>query len=294
MGRKRTRGERVFDGFNELLMLVVILVTLYPLLYVVFVSFSVPAQYMRFNGAFLLRPLGFSLSSYKAVFRNINIWNGYRNTIIVVVLGLAVNMALTIVGGYVLSCRKLMLRRPLALFTMFTMYFNGGIVPMYLMVKSYGILDTVWALVFPVAVNTFNMIIMRSAFEGVPESLEEAARIDGASQLKILISIMIPVVMPTIAVLVLYYGVSHWNSWFNALIYMRTRSKYPLQLILREMIIQNTSAATSAAGAADDEAMIEETIKYATIIVATVPILLLYPFLQRFFVKGVMVGAVKG
>ena len=294
MGRRRTRGECIFDGFNVLLMLVVIMITLYPLLYVVFVSFSIPAQYMRFNGAFLWRPLGFSLSSYKAVFRNINIWNGYRNTIIVVTLGLTVNMALTIVGGYVLSCRKLMLRRPLALFTMFTMYFNGGIVPMYLMVKNYGILDTVWALVLPVAVNTFNMIIMRSAFEGVPESLEEAARIDGASQLKILISIMIPVVMPTIAVLVLYYGVSHWNSWFNALIYMRTRSKYPLQLILREMIIQNTSAATSAAGAADDEAMIEETIKYATIIVATVPILLLYPFLQRFFVKGVMVGAVKG
>ena len=294
MGRRRTRGECIFDGFNVLLMLVVIMITLYPLLYVVFVSFSIPSQYMRFNGAFLWRPLGFSLSSYKAVFRNINIWNGYRNTIIVVTLGLTVNMALTIVGGYVLSCRKLMLRRPLALFTMFTMYFNGGIVPMYLMVKSYGILDTVWALVLPVAVNTFNMIIMRSAFEGVPESLEEAARIDGASQLKILISIMIPVVMPTIAVLVLYYGVSHWNSWFNALIYMRTRSKYPLQLILREMIIQNTSAATSAAGAADDEAMIEETIKYATIIVATVPILLLYPFLQRFFVKGVMVGAVKG
>ena len=294
MGRRRTRGECIFDGFNVLLMLVVIMITLYPLLYVVFVSFSIPAQYMRFNGAFLWRPLGFSLSSYKAVFRNINIWNGYRNTIIVVALGLTVNMALTSVGGYVLSCRKLMLRRPLALFTMFTMYFNGGIVPMYLMVKSYGILDTVWALVLPVAVNTFNMIIMRSAFEGVPESLEEAARIDGASQLKILISIMIPVVMPTIAVLVLYYGVSHWNSWFNALIYMRTRSKYPLQLILREMIIQNTSAATSAAGAADDEAMIEETIKYATIIVATVPILLLYPFLQRFFVKGVMVGAVKG
>ena len=294
MGRRRTRGECIFDGFNVLLMLVVIMITLYPLLYVVFVSFSIPAQYMRFNGAFLWRPLGFSRSSYKAVFRNINIWNGYRNTIIVVALGLTVNMALTIVGGYVLSCRKLMLRRPLALFTMFTMYFNGGIVPMYLMVKSYGILDTVWALVLPVAVNTFNMIIMRSAFEGVPESLEEAARIDGASQLKILISIMIPVVMPTIAVLVLYYGVSHWNSWFNALIYMRTRSKYPLQLILREMIIQNTSAATSAAGAADDEAMIEETIKYATIIVATVPILLLYPFLQRFFVKGVMVGAVKG
>ncbi len=290
----RTRGEKTFDIFNILMMLLVIIVTLYPLLYVLFVSFSVPAQYMRFHGSVLWRPLGFSLASYQAVFSDINIWNGYRNTIVIVITGVALNMALTIVGGYVLSRKSLMLRRPLSLITMFTMYFNGGIVPMFLMVKNYGMMDSLLALIVPVAINTFNMIIMRSAFEGVPESLEEAARIDGASQLTTLARVMVPVVMPTIAVLVLYYGVAHWNSWFNALIYIRTRSKYPLQLVLREMIIRNTAAATSTAGAADDNALIDQTIKYATIVVATIPILCLYPFLQRYFVKGIMVGAVKG
>ncbi|MDL2318984.1 carbohydrate ABC transporter permease [Eubacteriales bacterium OttesenSCG-928-A19] len=289
-----TKSEKVFDVFNVLLMIVIMIVTLYPLLYVLFASFSVPAQFMRFRGAVLWHPLGFSLASYEAVFQNINIWNGYRNTIIVVVGGVALNMVLTIIGGYVLSRQSLMLRRPLTLLTMFTMYFNGGIVPMYLMVRNYGITDSLLALILPVAINTFNLVIMRSAFEGVPESLEEAARIDGASQLATLVRVMVPVVLPTIAVLVLYYGVSHWNSWFNALIYLRTRSKYPLQLILREMIIENTSAATSSAGAADDNALIDQTIKYASIVVATVPILCLYPFLQRYFISGIMVGAVKG
>lgn len=289
-----SKSEKAFDVFNVCLMTLTIIITLYPLLYVVFASFSVPAQYMRFTGAFLYRPLGFSLASYEAVFNNINIWNGYRNTIIIVVLGVGVNMLMTIIGGYVLSRQSLMLRRPLTLLTMFTMYFNGGIVPMYLMVRSYGLLDSLAALILPVAINTFNLVIMRSAFENVPESLEEAARIDGASQLVTLWRVMVPVVTPTIAVLVLYYGVSHWNSWFNALIYIRTRSRYPLQLILREMLIESTSAASSSAASADDNAMISQTIKYAAIVVSTLPILCLYPFLQKFFVKGIMVGAVKG
>lgn len=294
MNRRATKPERAFDAFNVLLMVVVIVITLYPLLYVVFASLSVPSLFMRFTKAVLWRPLGFSLASYKAVFENVNIWNSYLNTVIIVAGGVALNMALTIIGGYVLSRRNLMLRRPLSLLTIFTMYFSGGIVPMFLMVRQYGITDSLLALILPVAINTFNMVIMRSAFEGVPESLEEAARIDGASQLVTLVHVMVPVVVPTIAVLILYYGVAHWNSWFNALIYMRTRSKYPLQLILREMIIENTAAVTSSAGASDDNALIEQTIKYAAIVVATLPILCLYPFLQRYFIKGIMVGAVKG
>lgn len=287
-----TKGERVFDWFNNFLMLLVIIVTLYPLLYVVFASFSSPAEYVRFSGKVLWKPLGFSLSSYAAVFANINIWTGYLNTLFVVIVGVGVNMVLTIIAGYVLSRRTLMTRRFLNLFCMFTMYFSGGIVPMFLMVRSYGLLDSLWALVFPVALNTFNMIIMRSAFESVPESLEEAARVDGASHLMILIRVMVPVVTPTLAVLVLYYGVKHWNAWFDALLYIRTRSRYPLQLILREMLIENTAAST--ASASDDSVLIEQTIKYAAIVVATLPILCLYPFLQKYFVQGIMVGAVKG
>lgn len=292
--RRETKGERTFSHFNNLMMFLIMVVTVYPLIYVVFVSFSVPGQYMRFTGTVLWRPLGFSLSSYRAVFANPNIWSGYRNTLIIVVLGVSVNMFMTILGGYVLSRRNLMLRRVLALMTLFTMYFSGGMIPNYLVVRDYGLGDRIWALILPVAISTFNMIIMRSAFEGVPESMEEAARIDGASQARTLVSIMLPIVMPTIAVLVLYYGVSHWNSWFNALIYIRTRSKYPLQLILREMIIENTAATASGAGALDDDVLIEKTIKYAAIVVATAPILVLYPFLQKYFVKGIMVGGVKG
>ena len=290
---KRSIGEKSFDTFNVVLMLLIIIITVYPILYVVFASFSSPALFVRNTSAVLWRPLGFSLASYKAVFSNINIWNGYRNTIFVVVVGVALNIVMTVMAGYVLSRPNLMLRRFLNLFCMFTMYFSGGVVPTYLIVKGYGLQDSRLALILPVAINTYNMIIMRSACENVPESLIEAARVDGASHLRILIKVMVPVLSPTIAVLVLYYGVKHWNAWFDALIYMRTRSKYPLQLFLREMIIENTAAST-ARSASDDESLTEQTIKYATIIVATVPILMLYPFLQRFFVKGIMVGAVKG
>lgn len=291
---KQSMGEHIFDIANVLIMLMLIVITLYPLLYVVFVSFSVPAEYMRYGGNFLWRPLGFSLASYEEVFRNPNIWSGYRNTLFIVVVGLIFNMVFTISGAYVLSRPQLMLRRFLSLFTLFTMYFSGGMIPTYLNVRNLRLAGSIWSLIIPVSVNTFNLIIMRTAFEGVPQSLEESAKIDGASQLIILVRIMIPLVVPTIAVLVLYYGVYHWNSWFNALIYIRKRELYPLQLILREMIIQNSAAASMNLSGSDDNAMISETIKYATIVVATVPILCLYPLLQRFFVKGVMVGAVKG
>ena len=291
---KQSMGEQIFDIVNVLIMVVLVIITLYPLLYLLFVSFSVPGEYMRYGGNLLWRPLGFSLASYQEVFRNPNIWSGYRNTLFIVVVGLTFNMVFTISGAYVLSRPQLMLRRFLSLFTLFTMYFSGGMVPTYLNVRNLGLAGSIWSLIIPVSVNTFNLIIMRTAFEGVPQSLEESAKIDGASQLTILVRIMIPLVVPTIAVLVLYYGVFHWNSWFNALIYIRKRELYPLQLILREMIIQNSAAASMNLSAADDSAMIGETIKYATIVVATAPILCLYPLLQRFFVKGVMVGAVKG
>ena len=292
---RRSTGEFFFDTFNVLFMIVLVTITLYPLLYVVFVSFSVPAQYMRFGGQLLWHPLGFSFSSYNVVFKNPNIWSGYRNTLFVVVVGLVFNMAFTILGAYVLSRRQLMLRRFLSLMTIFTMYFSGGIIPAYLNVRNLGLAGSLWALIVPAAVSTFNLIIMRTAFESIPESLEESAKIDGAPQIVILVRIMLPLVIPTVAVLILYYGVSHWNSWFQALIFIRKRELYPLQLILREMIIQGSSAMTmSLSTSGDDEAFIVETIKYSTIVVATVPILILYPFLQRFFVKGVMVGAVKG
>lgn len=288
-------GEKIYNVINVILMVLLIIITVYPLLYVLFVSFSIPSEYMRFGGRLLFYPLGISLESYKSVFKNPNILSGYKNTIFVVIVGTALNLFMTILGSYVLSREKLMLRRFLSLFTLFTMYFQGGMIPMYMSVKSLKLTGSLWALIFPVAISTFNMIILRTAFEGVPKSLEESARIDGATQFTVLMRIMLPLVKPTLAVLVLYYGVSHWNSWFNALIYLNKRETYPLQLILREMIIQNSSSFTRGLSTAgDDDAMIAETIKYATIVVSTAPILCLYPFLQKYFVKGVMIGAVKG
>ncbi len=292
---RESLGERIFNVLNILGMCFLVIVTLYPLLYVVFVSFSVPSEYMRYTGNLLFRPIGFSLTSYRVVFRNSGIWTGYKNTLFVVAVGTLLNMIMTIAGAYVLSRRQLGLRRFLTLMTLFTRYFSGGMIPTYLIVRNIGLYGSLWALIIPAAINTFNLIIMRTAFETVPDSLEESAKIDGAAQLTILIRIMVPLVVPTIAVLVLYYGVSHWNSWFGAMLYIRKRELYPLQLLLREMIIQNTvSMERSLSTSGDDDAFISETIKYSTIVVVTLPILLLYPFLQRYFVKGVMVGAVKG
>ena len=175
-----------------------------------------------------------------------------------------------------------------------TMYFSGGLIPFFLTVRSLKLDNTLWALIIPTAISTFNMIIMRTAFASVPDSLEESAKLDGAGHIRILVKIMVPLVFPTIAVLILYYSVGHWNSWFNAMVFLRDRSKYPLQLILREILIQNSMENMTMGVEMDDKEMISETIKYAVIIVSTLPILCLYPFIQKYFVKGVMIGAVKG
>lgn len=291
--RKMTKGEKIFNVFNVLILLALVLVTLYPVLYVIFVSFSEPMKFMKNTESFLLGPVGFSLKSYEFVFKYGTIWSGYLNTIFVVVVGTSINMVLTIGAAYVLSRRQLGARKFLTVAILFTRYFSGGLIPSFLIVRNIGLMNSLWALILPVAVNTFNLVIMRTAFDGVPESMEESAKLDGANQLTILVKIMVPLVVPTIAVLILYYGVYHWNSWFNAHLYIRKRNKYPLQLILRELIIQNSSA-NDVGLSSDDDAFLSETIKYSTIVISTIPILLLYPFLQKYFVKGVMVGAVKG
>lgn len=291
--RKMTKGEKAFQVFDILLMTLLIIVTLYPVMYVLFVSFSEPMAYMRNSNRFLLGPVGFSLKSYQFVFKYGTIWTGYLNTIFIVVVGTSINMVLTIAAAYVLSRRQLGARKFLTIAIMFTRYFSGGMIPSFLIVRNLGLMNNLWALILPVAVNTFNLVIMRTAFDGVPESMEESAKLDGANQLTILVKIMVPLVVPTIAVLVLYYGVYHWNSWFNAMLYIHKREKYPLQMILRELIIENSSA-NDVGLTGDDDAFLSETIKYSTIVISTIPILLLYPFLQKYFVKGVMVGAVKG
>jgi putative aldouronate transport system permease protein len=293
MRYRKSLGESTFDVFNASLMIILMLVTVYPFYYVLCASFSAPSELVRARG-FFLRPQGFSTAAYAMVFSNEMIRIGYLNTIIYVVGGTAVNLLLTSLGAYALSRTNLMGRDLFMFMIVFTMFFSGGLIPTFLLVKSLGLIDRRLAMIIPPAVNTWNLIIMRTGFQQVPVSLEESAKIDGANDLVILFRIYYPVSLPIVAVMILFYSVYHWNAFFHAMIYLRTRTLYPLQLILREILIaSSTDHMLTASGIVDDREPIGETIKFATVIVTTVPILLAYPFLQRYFVKGVMVGAIK-
>ena len=290
---KESIGERIFNFINIFFMILLMIVTIYPLLYVVFASLSNPMQLMAHQGL-LLKPLGFTLGSFYKVFQNPNIISGYKNTLFVVFVGVAVNIFMTSIGAYFLSRKKALWVRPITILIVITMFINGGLIPFFLTVKALHLDKTLWALIIPTAINTYNMIIMRTAFSAIPDEMEESAIIDGAGHFTILFRIMIPLAMPTIAVMILYYGVHHWNAWFHAMIFLRSREMFPLQLILREILIQNDTTYMTVNSATGEEAMISETVKYAVIVVATLPILALYPFLQRYFVKGVMIGSLKG
>lgn len=294
MVQKRSAGEIVFDIFNVLFMLLLVFVTLYPLYYVAMCSISDSGQLMGSRGMMLL-PKGFSLAAYQAVFSNPNILSGYRTTLIVVVFGTAISVMMTAIAAFLITRKQFAIRKVMAYMMVFTMFFTGGMIPTYLMVYKWLHLgNTLWALILPTAISTYNMIIMKSNFESLPDSLEEAAKIDGANDITVLFRIILPLSLPIIAVMILFYGVAQWNSWFQAMLYIRDRSKYPLQLILREVLLMNDTSGMGATAAAGDQYMLGESIKYATIMVATVPILFVYPFIQKYFVKGIMVGAVKG
>lgn len=291
---RRTAGETAFQALDIVLMVLMMAVCLYPFLYVAFASVSLPERIVAHRGI-LLAPLGFSASAYEAVFRNPNILTGYQNTLIVLVAGTTLNVLLTAFGAYGLSRHQFGLRNIVMFAIVFTMMFSGGLIPLYLQVSSLKLVDTRWALILPSAISAWNLVIMRTYFQGLPDSLEESARIDGATDWRILFQIILPLAMPVVAVMILFYGVHHWNSWFHAMIFLRNRGLYPLQIILREILIANdTLSMTQSAAASVDMEQIGETIKYATIIVATLPILVIYPALQKYFMKGVLIGAIKG
>ncbi|WP_257345928.1 carbohydrate ABC transporter permease [Pseudalkalibacillus decolorationis] len=292
MKMKQSLGERTFDFVNTLLMLILILATLYPFLYVLFASVSDPGLLAK-NRGILLAPLDFSLKAYELVFNNAMIMIGYANTLFYVVVGTAINIFLTSLGAYALSRRNVMLKKPIMMMIVFTMFFSGGLIPTYLLIGDLGMMDTRWALIIPNAMSVWNLIIMRTAFQGIPESLEESARMDGANDFTILFRIILPLSLPVLAVMVLFYAVGHWNSYFSAMIYLRDRDLFPLQLVLREILITNSTDNFITGVGGGDRYPVGETVKYATIIVATLPILLLYPFLQKYFVKGVMIGSIK-
>ena len=291
---KESPSRKAFNVFNIIFMLCMIVIPLYPLLYVVFASLSDSNELMKHSGL-LLKPVGFSWAAYKAVFKNPNILQGYKNTIIVLISSVTVSMFLTCLAAYVLSRKNVLFNGIITFIIMFTMFFSGGMIPTYLLVNNLGLTNTYWALILPTAISTYNMIIMRTGFAAIPESLEESAKIDGANHFTILFKIVIPLAKPTMAVIVLYYAVACWNSWFNAMIYLqKRRDLQPLQLILRGILIENDTSNMQDGNVGQDTESIAESIKYAVIVVATLPILAIYPFLQKYFIKGIMIGAVKG
>ena len=294
MVENRSIGEKTFDVCNHVFLALLGIVTLYPMLYVIFASFSLPNEFLKMNFVILWKPLGFQTEAYKLVFKNQNIILGFRNTAFYVVVGTLLSMVMSVLTSFLLARKGYMLKKFFTLMILFTMYFSGGLIPTYLIVKDLGMLDTVWAIIVPSALSTYNCIVLRTAFDALPASLEESARLDGANDLRILFQIYLPLCIPTMAVIGLFYAVGRWNAWFNAVIYLRSRNLYPLQLVLRELLITSNADYMAEMGNSIEMTAISELVKYATIVVATVPILILYPFLQKYFVKGMMIGAVKG
>ena len=293
---KRAKGDLVFDTINTLLLVLVMLVVLYPLYFIVIASFSDPLEVL--SGHVVFFPKKVSLEAYKMVFRDAQILTGYRNTIFYTLLGTAVNIVLTVLAAYPLSRRDLAGRKFFTVMLAVTMFFSGGLIPTYLMISNtLHLLDTIWAMILPGAISVWNVIIVRTYFQtSITPELSEAAMVDGCSDFMLLAKVILPLSMPVLAVMVLFYGVAHWNSFFNALIYLNDKALYPLQLILRSILVQNTMSEDMLAevDSLANRQVMAETIKYALIVVASAPIIAVYPFLQKYFVKGIMVGAIKG
>jgi len=289
---KKINGYKVFTIFNTLLMLAIAFVTAYPIWYVIVASFSDPGALYKHEGilGWALKP--YTTQAYDLVFSNQQIYSGFVNTLFILVVGVCVNILFTTLGALFMSVKGPMTSNAFAFMVIFTMYFSGGLVPTYLNIRDLGLINSLWSLIIPVAINTSNLIIMKSAFVSIPASLTESALLDGANYWQVLSRILIPLSKATIAVLVLYYGVAHWNSWFNASIYLRDVDKYPLQLVMRNILDALKTGAAS--GDMDGAAETAQLMKYALIVVVSMPIMMIYPFIQKYFVKGVMVGAVKG
>ncbi|MGE7928772.1 carbohydrate ABC transporter permease [Lysinibacillus xylanilyticus] len=291
---KESRGDRAFTIFNYVFLAIVAIIVLYPLLFVLSASLSNP-QYV-ISGDMWLWPREFTVEAYKKVFQNPDIINGFINTLKYTFFGTVLNIVMTICAAYPLSRRDLKGKGFIMAFMVFTMFFSGGLIPTYLLIRDLGMINTFWVMIIPNAVAVWNIIIMRTFFQSIPHELEESAMIDGAGNFRILWSIVLPLSFPVMAVMVLFYAVGHWNSYFQALIYLQDQSKFPLQLILRQILIQGQAddmiQATSESFLAQKLSV--EGLKYAVLIIANLPMLMLYPFLQRYFVKGVMIGSLKG
>ena len=295
----RCKQDVVFDVVIFILLTLIFLIVAYPLYFVIISSFSDPVAVA--GGKVTLYPVGLTLDGYAKVFKTSEVMRGFANSLLYTFTGVAVNLLCTLPTSYALSRKDFPLRNPITFFYMVTMFVGGGMIPSYLVIKNTGLLNTMWALVIPGAVGVYNMIVARTFFiTNIPLELMEAAKLDGCGNTRFFVSIVLPLSGAIIAILFLYYGVGHWNSYFSALLYIDTREKWPLQLELRNILLQNSVNMTKTTMTPEELAekerqeALKEMMKYSLIIISSIPVLVIYPFVQKYFVKGVMIGSVKG
>lgn len=291
--KKKSTEDVIVNLVVYTILIFLVIVTFYPVWHVVVASFSDGATIAKNNG-FMLWPDEIKTEAYKLVFSNRLIMNSLKNSLIILGVSLPINIVMTMLTGYFMACENMIWKKPVVGMIMFTMFFGGGMIPSFLNIKDLGLYNTLWALVLPGAVTVYNCIICKTAIEGVPNSLKESAYLDGANDLQVIFRILLPLIKPTLAVLILYYGVSHWNAWFNASIYIKDFEKLPVQNIIRSLTQQYTSELEAGVSLGDNYDDYAETIKYAAIVITSAPIMCVYPFLQKYFAKGTMIGAVKG
>ncbi|WP_256759294.1 carbohydrate ABC transporter permease [Cohnella sp. WQ 127256] len=292
---RESGSDRAFTIVNYVMLSIILIVVLYPLIYVVSASFS--SSYAVLSGKVWLWPVDPSLDGYKAVFKNKNIVTGFQNTFIYTIAGTIINVIMTILAAYPMSRKDFRGRNTFMLLFVFTMMFSGGLIPTYLVIKDLHMINTIWAMLIPTALSVWNVIIMRTYFQTtIPDELLEASQLDGCNDFRFLLKIVIPLSGPIVAVIALFYAVGHWNQYFNAMIYLKDPQLYPLQLILRDILVQNEVKVDMLGDLKTAAARqgLRELLKYSLIVVSSVPLLIIYPFVQKFFVKGVMVGSIKG
>ncbi len=282
---KISTGEKVFRVFNYIILTFLAILCLYPFWHVFMASFSGEVAIYTHQGLFLW-PEDFSLDAYKQVLANDDLWSGYRNTFFLLLVGIPLDVLMTALGAYFLSRKGMLLKKPILFMFMFTRYFSGGTIPFYLNLRDLGLTETLWGVILPFLCTTYYILILRTAFVSIPESLYDAARIDGAGHVQSLFKIVLPLSKASLAVIAMYYGMSIWNGWFWSSAILRDEKQFPLQVVLRNMLIEDTSGINT-----DVKSL--EALKYATIVISVIPVLILYPMLQKFFTKGVMIGAVK-
>lgn len=297
---QESKTDKIFLGIVYVLLFLALVIVAYPLIYILSASISDPSVVN--DGSMWLLPKEVTFEGYQQIFRNQDLWRGYLNTIILTVVGTSINLLVTIPAGYVLSRKEFMFKNVVTQMMIITMFISGGLIPSYILVNDLGLTNTIWALILPGATSVYNIIITRTFFEStIPDEMVEAAVVDGANDFQILLQIVLPVSKPIIAVMALFNGVGHWNQYFNALLYIDDRTKYPLQMVLREILVLSDMSSNPSANMTEAQALFIERqqslgaiIKYGVMVVASAPLIIAYPFLQKYFVQGVMIGSIKG